>query len=199
MPRSFYELDAAHVAPRLLGHWLLRRTPLGWCGGVVVETEAYLHNDPACHAYRGPTQRNRAMFGPPGLAYVYFIYGNHWCFNAVCSPPDVGEAVLLRAIEPQFGKEWMEQRRQVERPRDLTNGPAKLCAALDLDRRHDHADLCAADGEVVIARNPALEETLERLGPVVTTVRIGLSKAADLPLRFLLSGSEFISRKAPGE
>jgi DNA-3-methyladenine glycosylase len=162
---------------------------------LIVEVEAYLHDDPACHAYRGETARNRAMFGPPGRAYVYFIYGNHWCFNAVCGPPGRGEAVLVRAIEPRLGVEWMRERRAVKRETDLTSGPGKCCAALGIDRAFDAVDLCDAESPVLIARNPKLAESLRELGPVVTGRRIGLTKAAEAPLRFHLAGSAFVSRR----
>jgi DNA-3-methyladenine glycosylase len=135
------------------------------------------------------------MFGPPGRAYVYFIYGNHWCFNAVCRPAGVAEAVLVRAIEPVWGLEFLRRRRPVARWRDLTSGPAKLCAALGLDRRQDQADLCAADAEVMVAENPDRAAAVRRLGGVVVTTRVGLTRAADWPLRFLLPGSEFVSRR----
>ena len=114
LPSAFFVPSAGIVAPRLLGHFLLRRTPDdSWAGGAIVETEAYLADDPACHGFRGETARNRSMFGPPGRAYVYFIYGNYFCCNAVCAAPGVGEAVLIRAIEPTFGVEWMQQNRPV--------------------------------------------------------------------------------------
>lgn len=179
----------------MLGHWLVRREASGWSGGLIVETEAYLEGDPASHGYRGETARNRAMFGPPGRAYVYFIYGNHWCFNAVCRGPGVAEAVLVRALEPVWGLEFLQERRPVARLRDLTSGPAKLCAALGLDRRHDQADLCAADAEVRVAENPDRAAAVRRLGGVTVTTRVGLSRAADRPLRFLLPGSGFVSRR----
>lgn len=160
-----------------------------------METEAYLADDPASHGFKGPTARNAAMFGPPGHAYVYFIYGNHWCFNAVCHAPGVAEAVLIRAIEPTFGRAWMEQRRRTRLERDLTNGPAKLCAALGLDRTQDHIDLCDPASPVCLAANPQREALVNKIGPVQVTTRIGLSKAAEAPLRFLLPGSECVSRR----
>jgi DNA-3-methyladenine glycosylase len=195
LPRSFYEPSAKRVAQGLLGHWLVRRTERGLSGGVIVETEAYLANDPACHGYKRETPRNRAMYGPPGHAYVYFIYGNHWCFNAVCRPRGVAEAVLVRAIEPALGIEWMQGRRRVRRPVDLTNGPAKFCAALDIDRNLDHTDLCDAGSAVFIAENGERTKLLAKLGPTVTTTRIGITQAADWPLRFYLGGSLFVSRR----
>ena len=196
LPRNFYEPSARRVAPRLLGHLLVRSTTRGFIGGIIVETEAYLENDPACHAYRGPTNRNRAMFGPPGRAYVYFIYGNHWCFNAVCRGSGVGEAVLIRAIEPVFGLEAMNENRAVSRRRDLTSGPAKLCESMAIDRTHNHCDLCDPTSPVFISENPHYRSVIRRLGPKATATRIGISQAADLPLRFCLNGSEFVSRRA---
>ncbi|MBL9167675.1 MAG: DNA-3-methyladenine glycosylase [Verrucomicrobiales bacterium] len=193
--RDFYLPSARVVAPRLLGHYLLRVTPEGVMGGVVVEAEAYLHNDPACHAFAGPTARNRSMFGAPGRAYVYFIYGMHQCFNAVCGPEGRGEAVLIRALEATHGFELMQQRRPTRRVIDLTRGPAKLCQALGIDRSLDGVDLCSAESPVWIAENPARRSLLRRLGPIQRTPRIGISRAADLPLRFLLSRSEWVSHR----
>jgi DNA-3-methyladenine glycosylase len=196
LPSSFYEPSAAIVAPKLLGHFLLRRTPDGsWAGGVIVETEAYLADDPACHGFRGETARNRHMFGPPGRAYVYFIYGNYFCCNAVCAAQGVGEGLLIRAIEPTFDLEWMEQNRPVTKLRELTSGPAKLCLALNIKRALDGADLCSLESELIIARNPDAGQFTREHGPVVTTTRIGLSVAADLPLRFYFEGNEFVSRR----
>jgi len=196
LPAEFYEPSASAVAPSLLGHWLVRRAPTGPSGGIIVETEAYLANDPACHGYKRETPRNRAMYGPPGRAYVYFIYGNHWCFNAVCSPVGVAEAVLVRAIEPVFGLGWMQKNRRIASPHHLTNGPAKFCAALKIDRRLDTADLCGRHSPVFIAQNPEREQLLTALGPVTTTTRVGITKAADWPLRFYLGGSRYVSRRS---
>jgi DNA-3-methyladenine glycosylase len=196
LPRSFYEPAADAVAPKLLGQLLIRNTPAGPCGGPIVEVEAYLTGDPASHAFNGQTARNRVMWGPPGHGYVYFIYGNHWCFNVVCLPPGTAEAVLVRALEPAIGLEQMQSRRQVRFPRELTNGPGKLCAAMGIDRTYNGVDLCDENSPLFIARNPALKSFLRQRGPLVTTTRVGIVKAAELPLRFYLGGSEFVSRKA---
>ena len=196
LPRSFYEPSAAVVAPKLLGHFLIRNTPQGPVGGVIAEAEAYLVDDPACHGFARETVRNRSMYGPPGRAYVYFIYGNHWCMNAVCCPKGRAEAVLIRAIESSFGEAWMRARRAVNECQELTNGPGKLCAALEIDRRLDAADLCDAASPLLIARNPDYRRAWRELGPVITTRRVGISKAAELPLRFYLAGSPFVSRRS---
>jgi DNA-3-methyladenine glycosylase len=196
LPDSFYAPSAELVAPQLLGHLLLRRTSDGaWAGGAIVETEAYLANDPACHGYRRETPRNRSMYGPPGRAYVYFIYGNYFCFNAVCAPKGIAEAVLIRAIEPTHGLDWMNQNRPVKKARELTSGPSKLCLALDIERAFDGADIGNAESGLIIARNPNLQTFLRERSPQITTTRIGLSVAEHLPLRFYLAGSEFVSRR----
>jgi DNA-3-methyladenine glycosylase len=199
LPRPFYAPSAEIVAPQLLGHWLLRRTPKGICGGAIVETEAYLcKNDPSCHGAVGETPRNRVMWGENGHGYVYYIYGNYHCFNAVCRPRGIAEAVLVRAVEATFGEEILRAFRPVAETQNLTNGPGKLCVALDIDRNLDGVDLCDADSALFIARNPMLELFRKERGPTITTTRIGITKAADLPLRFYLDGSPFISRRIPG-
>lgn len=197
LARGFYKPSAQVVAPRLLGHWLIRRTAAGSCGGVIVEVEAYLRDDPACHAFSGETARNRAMFSSPGHAYVYFIYGNHHCVNAVCRPRGCGEAVLIRAVEPSLGENLMWRRRSVPATRDLTNGPGKLCAALDITRELDGVDLCDPGSALIIAENPDRARVLQERGPMVATRRIGITQAAELPLRFCLAGSPSLSRKVP--
>lgn len=195
LPQSFYAPTAEIVAPLLLGHWVIRQTPDGLCGGPIVETEAYLINDPACHGAPGETKRNRSMYGAAGRGYVYLIYGFHFCFNTVCRPAGIAEAVLVRAIEPAFGENLMRGHRPVNEAYHLTSGPGKLCAALKIDRALDGVDLCDARSPLFIAKNPARKKFLRERGPLVTTTRIGISKAADLPLRFYLEGSEFISRR----
>lgn len=196
LPKDFYEPSAAVVAPTLLGHWLIRRTPDGICGGPIVETEAYLcENDPACHAAVGETARNRSMWGEHGRGYIYYIYGNYFCFNAVCRPKGFAEAVLIRAVEVHFGEDIMRKFRPVEDTWNLTNGPGKLCIGMNIQRELDGCDLCDSKSPLFIAKNPTLELFRKERGPLVTTTRIGITKAADLPLRFYLEGSPFISKR----
>jgi DNA-3-methyladenine glycosylase len=196
LPRSFYVPSAKEVAPRLLGHWLLRRTPRGIAGGRIVETEAYVMNDPACHAFVGRTARNRVMWGEPGCAYVYLIYGFYNCLNAVCCPEGSAEAVLIRAVEAEFDAEWMKGNRPVEKDSQLTSGPGKLCVALSIDRSLDGVDLCSTDSEIIIAENAECRAFRRKAGPMVTTTRIGLTQAADWPLRYYLEKSLFVSKRA---
>ena len=196
LPRSFYAPSAADVARELLGQWLIRRTPEGTCGGLIVESEAYLANDPACHGFGGETARNRSMYGEPGHAYVYLIYGMHFCVNAVCRPKGCAEAVLIRAIEASLDTEQMKSRRKAERLFQLTNGPAKLCEALAIDRRLDGVDLCDPSSPLLIAENPTRKEFLVQHGPIQITRRIGITKAAEEPLRFVLGKNPFISRRS---
>jgi DNA-3-methyladenine glycosylase len=199
LPRSFFAPSAAVVARRLLGHWLIRRTAAGFCGGPIVETEAYLREDPASHGFAGETARNRTMFGPPGRAYVYFIYGNHFCVNAVCRRAGQAEAVLIRAVEAQFGLEILRRNRPGRADIQLTNGPGKLCAALDIRRELDGADLCDAGSPLLLARHPAARRFRQGRGPAVATARIGIVRAAELPLRFALEGSPYVSRRTAGK
>ena len=199
LPRRFYAPSAKVVAPALLGHWLVRNTSGGPSGGPIVETEAYLVGDVASHGAPGPTARNRVMFGAPGHGYVYLIYGYYFCMNVVCQPQGVAEAVLIRAVEVGLGEGLMRKRRLAEATRDLTNGPGKLCLAMDINRGLDGVDLCDASSPLFIARNPALEEFRSERGLVIIGTRIGLTKAADLALRFYLEGSPFVSRRKGGQ
>ena len=196
LPRAFFKPAADLVAPELLGHLLVRRTSDGFCGGPIAEVEAYLFEDPASHSFVGETARNRSMYGPPGHAYVYFIYGNHYCVNAVTGPKGVGEAVLIRAIEAEIGSDIMRRNRQVTKEVELTNGPAKLCEALQIDRSLDAADLCAAGSPLIIARNPVRKKWLQERGPIVRTTRIGITKGSQSLLRFYGAKSAFVSRRA---
>ncbi len=183
------------MAPLLLGHWLVRREGTEVVGGIIVEVEAYVCDDPACHAFRGATPRNKSMWGPPGHAYVYLIYGFHFCVNAVCSLPGHAEAVLIRAVHPVWGLETMRARRRGLPDRQLASGPGKLCAAMGIDRTLDGVDICANNSPLLIAENPARAEAMRELGPIVQTTRIGISQAADWPLRWYLRGSPHLSRK----
>jgi DNA-3-methyladenine glycosylase len=197
--RAFYEPAADSVASQLLGHYLLRRTSEGWLGGLIVETEAYLTDDPACHAYRRETPRNRAMWGENGKAYVYQIYGAYFCFNAVCRPAGIAEAVLVRGVHPSHGLELMRRFRPVRLDRDLTNGPGKLCAAMHINRELDEVDLCDPDSPLVIGRNPLRDVFVEEQGPQITTTRIGITQAADWPLRYYLNRDAWVSKRAANQ
>ena len=184
LPRSFYAPSAKVVARRLLGHWLIRRTAAGFCGGPVVETEAYLQDDPASHGFAGETARNRTMHGPPGRAYVYFIYGNHYCVNAVCRGAGEAEAVLIRAVEGQMGLEILRANRPGRADLELTNGPGKLCAALAIRRELDGADLCDAGSPLFLARNPNASRFRQWRGPVMATARVGIDQGGRLAAAF---------------
>jgi len=169
------------VAPELVGTELY----VAGVGGTIVEVEAYDHEDPAAHGFRGRTARNASMFGPPGHAYVYRSYGIHWCLNFVCDGEGVASAVLIRALAPTQGLEEMRARRAVDEPRLLCSGPGRLCQALGVTREHDGAPL---------DRPPF--ELRERRGPVVLArgPRVGITKAAEQPWRYGLAGSPFLSR-----
>jgi len=192
LPREFYGQDTRAAAQKLLGQLVLRRLPTGeTLSGIIVETEAYLTDDPACHAYRGQTPRNSAMFGPPGHAYVYFTYGLHMMLNLVCAPQGVAEAVLIRALEPVEGVELMRLNRGgMAETRQLTNGPGKLAQALALTRlSHNEADVTDPAGELMILPNDSSPFA------TVTTTRIGITQGVDLPWRYYVAGNAFVSRK----
>jgi DNA-3-methyladenine glycosylase len=194
--RGYYRPSAREVAQSLLGHWLLRRTPEGVCGGEIVETEAYLVGDPACHAYERETPRNKTMWGQEGHAYVFRIYGAYFCFNPVCGPPGVAEAVLIRAMRPTLGVQAMRKARPVTSDRQLLSGPGKLCQALSIGLELDGADICDSGGPLWIARNPDRDAFCCAAGPIVTCTRIGITRGAELPLRFYLESDPNVSRKA---
>lgn len=188
LPPSFYDRPTEDVARDLLGAVLEHRTADGTARGRIVETEAYLGpHDPACHAAAGLTARTRTLHGPPGTAYVYFIYGMHWCFNAVTREEGHGSAVLIRAVEPLSGLELMRRRRGIDRDVDLTSGPARLCDAFALTRAQDGARLDR--GSLRILQGIRVPDEHVIIGP-----RIGIRKAAEWPLRFHLRGNRFVSR-----
>ena len=195
LPRAFFLPSAEVVAPKLLGQYLVRRESEDFLGGIIVEVEAYLREDPACHAFRGESERVKSMYGPPGHSYVYLIYGFHFCMNTVCMPTGQAEGVLLRALHPLWGLEKMRERRRGVVERHLTSGPGKLCAALGITRALDGTDLCSSESPVFVAENPTRRKTIKELGPVFQTTRIGISQAAEWPLRWYLKGSHHISKK----
>ena len=160
-----------------------------------MEVEAYLSGDAASHGFPGETARNRIMFGRPGQGYVYLIYGYHFCVNAVCRPAGIAEAVLIRAVEPKWGEPILSKNRCSREPRGLTNGPAKLCQAMNIDRALNGIDLCDADSALFIGKNPDAAAFRRKEGPMITTSRIGITREASLQLRFYLDGSRFVSQR----
>jgi DNA-3-methyladenine glycosylase len=176
-----FSKDSPTVARALIGVTVL----VDGVGGRIVETEAYDREDPASHTYSGPTARNASMFGPPGHAYVYRSYGIHWCLNFVCREVGHGAGVLIRAIEPLEGLDRMRERRGVDDTRLLCSGPGKLCQAMAVTREHDGMSLDEPPFELVVP---------SRRAKTVSGPRIGISKAIDVPWRFGLAGSPFVSR-----
>jgi DNA-3-methyladenine glycosylase len=179
--RDFFARSVHEVAPGLVGSTLL----VDGVGGRIVEVEAYDGEDPASHGYRGPTARNRAMFGPPGHAYVYRSYGVHWCLNLVCDEEGRAEAVLVRALEPTHGLDAMRARRGLDDERLLCAGPGRLCQALGVTGAHDGLALDRPPFSLLAPGEEA---------EVVRGARVGITRAADLPWRYGLAGSRFLSR-----
>ena len=188
LPLAFYDRPTEVVSRELLGAVLECTTAEGVTRGVIVETEAYLGpHDPACHAVAGLTARTQHLFGPPGRTYVYLIYGMYWCFNAVTRERGHGSAVLVRAVSPTDGLDLMRQRRpKVKRDRDLTNGPGKLCLAMGIVGGMSGASL--RTGPIVIRRGSCLPDT-----DVVVTPRIGITVAAEWPLRYFVRDDPYVS------
>jgi DNA-3-methyladenine glycosylase len=181
--------DTAEMARFLLGKLVVRALPGGLAAGRIVETEAYLTGDGASHSFRGITARNKVMFGPRGYAYVYLAYGASFMLNVTSAAEGVGEAVLIRAAEPVTGQRLMTQNRGAVPARDLMRGPGRLAKALDIDRRLDGIDLCAA-GPLWLAADSYEPQ------PIGVSVRIGITRDAERPLRFFVMGSPFVSGPA---
>jgi len=192
---AFYERDTVTVARDLPGCLLVHREEAGTTMGWIVEVEAYLRDDPAAHSFRGETVRNRAMFGPAGHAYVYRIYGLHTCVNIVTGQEGVGEAVLIRALEPAAGIDLMRARRGTDDLLALASGPGKLTSALGITMDLNGTSL--SDGPLQVWSPDSLPGRRPEGSPgeIVQTTRIGITKAADLPLRFYLKGSRYVSRR----
>ena len=195
LPRSFYDRHTLDVARDLLGKTLVRSTPSGVSALRIVETEAYIgENDKACHASKGMTGRNKVMFGEPGHAYVYLIYGMYHCLNLVTERDGFPSAVLIRAGQPMIGLPHMATRRRTTAPKDIASGPGKLCQALGIDRTLNGADLCR--------EGPLFVEEGYTPGEVVCCPRIGVDYAGEdalRPWRFYIQGNPCVSKKAPGD
>ncbi len=184
LKRGFFARSVHEVAPDLIGVTLL----FNGVGGVIVEVEAYHHTEPAAHSYNGPTPRNLVMFGPPGFVYVYRSYGIHWCVNFVCEKKGSAAAVLIRALEPTHGLAAMRRRRGLDQDRALCSGPGKLTEALGITHAQNGLALDTPPF-ALHARNGKVD--------VVSGIRIGLTKAVDLPWRYGLKGSKFLSKPFP--
>ena len=192
LPRSFYDRDPRRVGPDLLGKILVRRDGRRLLSGRIVEVEAYLGaEDAAAHASIGKTARNAILFGPPGYAYVYFIYGTHFCLNVSCLPDGVPGGILFRAVEPIQGMDAMFKLRGIDESSDLrrlTRGPGRLAAAFGITRERDNGkDLTSSRSDLYIADDGAAPPE------VLVTKRIGIKKAAEMPLRYIVAGNKFVS------
>src|SRR5581483_7607687 len=181
LKKAFFARSVHEVAPDLIGATFL----FGGVGGISVEVEAYHHTDPAAHSYRGPTPRNAVMFGPPGFAYVYRSYGIHWCVNFVCEQAGSASAVLIRALEPTHGIAAMRRRRHLHDVRLLCSGPGKLTQALGIS---------GGDNALPLDSPPIALFARAHKPDIIAGVRIGITKAVELPWRYGLSGSKFLSR-----
>ena len=190
LPKSFFNLDTLTIAQKLLGTYLVHDTLAGQLVGRIVETEAYLHDDPAAHTYIGKTNRNRVMFGPAGHAYIYFIYGMYHCVNCSTNIDGIGEGVLIRALEPVSGIERMKKNRNVNKLKDLCSGPGKLTKAMDIT--HEQYGLCLIDKLSALRLEVGIDQPNI---PIVTTTRVGLSKAKEALYRFYIEGNAHVSRR----
>ena len=182
--KAFFDRSVLEVAPDLIGATLL----VGGVGGIIVEVEAYHHTEPAAHSYNGPTTRNAVMFGPAGFAYVYRSYGIHWCVNFVCERAGSAAAVLIRALEPTHGIAAMRRRRHLQDVHALCSGPGKLTEALGITIAHNTLPL---------DRRPIALHARTADVEVATGIRIGITKAVELPWRYGVRGSKFLSKPFP--
>ena len=189
LQKSFFREPTIEVAKKLLGKFIVSKTPKGVIVGKIVETEAYLQNDPASHSFCGKTNRNSPMFDSAGTSYVYFTYGMYYCFNVVTNKKNIGEAVLIRAIEPIRGIELIKKNRKVPKNKDLTNGPAKLTLALGINKNFNGINLLDEKSPLKLMKDKV--ENFE----IIETKRIGISKGCKMPYRFYIKGSKWISRK----
>jgi DNA-3-methyladenine glycosylase len=197
LPRPFYDRDPREVGPELLGRILVRRLGRKKLTARIVEVEAYLGaDDPAAHAYIGKTARNAVLFGSPGFAYVYFIYGNHYCLNVSCLPDGTPGGILFRALEPLLGTDQMFELRGIAADADLrrlTSGPGRLAAAFGITRERDNGkDLTNAKSDLYIAADG------EPPPRILVTKRVGVKKAIDMPLRYIVAGNRFVSKRIVG-
>ena len=187
-------LDTLSIAKNLLGYTFIHESDEGKTAGIIVETEAYLQDDPACHAYRKKSVRNAPMFGKAGTIYVYQIYGMHFCVNISTNQEDIGEAVLIRALEPTEGLDLMEERRLKHskltqmKPRDLCSGPGKLVQAMGINKNMNDWHILDSGLKII---PPKIEITDS---DIITTTRIGITQGADLPYRFYIKGNKFVSK-----
>lgn len=189
LEKSFYLNDTITVSKNLLGKNLCHQTEKGLITAKIVETEAYLsEDDPACHAYKKLTPRNANMFEEGGISYVYIIYGYYFCFNVVTGKKGKGEAVLIRAVEPVSGIDIMKEYRDVAKEKDLTNGPGKLCLAMNINKSDNGLDLINGN-KLYITDNETISDQ-----DIVTTTRIGLTQGVDLPLRYYIRYNKYVSK-----
>lgn len=191
---NIFSLDTLSIAKNLLGYTFIHESDEGKTAGIIVETEAYLQDDPACHAYRKKSVRNAPMFGRAGTIYVYQIYGMHFCVNISTNQEDVGEAVLIRALEPTEGLNLMEERRLKHskltqmKPKDLCSGPGKLVQAMGINKNMNDWHILDSGLKII----PPKIEIAD--SDIITTTRIGITQGADLPYRFYIKGNKFVSK-----
>ncbi len=190
LPRLFYEKSVVDVAKNLLGKILVREYDNKILAGMIVEVEAYNgQNDPASHAYRGKTKRNKVMWKNPGTIYVYTIYGIHYCLNLVAEPKGIPAAILIRALQPILGIQEMMKNREIYFLKNLTNGPAKLTKALKIDIKLNGRD-ATVKGPLYVIDNPVKKHI-----DIISSSRIGIKQGKDKPWRFYIKDNEFISKK----